>query len=77
MSLVENERAKLTANWLNPMASGIIITGVIAPIIAALYGVPGPSQTAPATLARISVIWVATGTALHVIARRLLRSLVP
>ena len=77
MSLVANEQAKLTANWPNAIASGIIITGVIAPIVAALYGVPGPSQTGPATLALVSIIWLATGTVLHVVARSILGRLVP
>ena len=35
--MIHNERTKLTANWLNAMASGVIITGVVARSIAVLF----------------------------------------
>ena len=44
MSLVHNERTKLTANWLNTLAAGIILTGAVAPLVAAIYGLPGPAR---------------------------------
>jgi hypothetical protein len=41
----DDERTKLTANWLNAMASGVMITGVVAPAVAAYFNVPGPLQS--------------------------------
>jgi hypothetical protein len=36
--LVHIERIKLTARWLNTLATGLIAAGVFAPAIAVLYG---------------------------------------
>jgi len=47
MSKVADERASLTANLLNTAATGVFVTGVVAPMIAAFYGVPGPSDVGP------------------------------
>ena len=77
MSLVRNERVKLTANWLNALAAGIVVTGAIAPLVAALYGVPGPAQASPASITVLTLVWVAAGIALHLSARRLLGRLLP
>ncbi len=38
MSLVHNERTKLTATWLNSMATALIAAGLFAPLAALLYG---------------------------------------
>ena len=57
MSLVENERTKLTANWLNAVASGIVITGVVAPAIAVYLGVVGQSQANLFLLFTGEVVW--------------------
>lgn len=38
MSLVHNERTKLTATWFNTMATALLAAGVIAPVAALLYG---------------------------------------
>ena len=38
MSLVRNERAKLTANLLNTLSGGCALGGVIAPTASAIYG---------------------------------------
>ena len=69
MSLVHNERLKLTANWLNTLAAGIIVTGVVAPAVAALYGVQGASQVGGGLLVALSAAWFGIGTALHLTAR--------
>jgi hypothetical protein len=37
MFLVHNERTKLTATWLNTLATALIAAGVFAPAVAALY----------------------------------------
>lgn len=44
MSRIADERTKLTANILNASGAGAFVTGVIAPLVAAFYGVAGPSQ---------------------------------
>ena len=42
MSLIDNERAKLTANWLNTLSAGTIIAGCVTPLVAIAYGLrPG------------------------------------
>lgn len=41
MSLVSNERVKLTATWLNTLASATATVGVLAPAASILYGI-GP-----------------------------------
>lgn len=67
MNLPE-ERRKLTATWLNAVASGAIVTSFIAPTIAVTLNL--------ATLARplilVSVAWLAVGCGLHPVARRVL-----
>lgn len=70
--LVHNQRIKLTANLLNTAASGMFITGVIAPIVAAVYGVPGPAQAPAWLVVTITLAWLAAGVFLHVPARRVL-----
>jgi hypothetical protein len=37
MPLIENERVKLTATWLNTLAAATIVTGVLAPIANRAY----------------------------------------
>jgi hypothetical protein len=47
MFLVENERTKLTAGWLNALATALVATGVFAPAAALLYGVSGATRCRP------------------------------
>jgi hypothetical protein len=35
---IQNERTKLTAGWLNALATGLVVAGVFAPIAALIYG---------------------------------------
>ena len=73
--VIDNERTKLTAGWLNSLASGIIITGVVAPAIAAIFRVSG-ALGIPVWLSVLStLIWLSAGIGLHIMARRVLRSL--
>ncbi len=71
MSLVHNERTKLTANWLNAIAAGAIIVGAFAALV---HGLIGPDVDA-ATGLLIFGVWFVAGGGLHVIARSLLGSL--
>jgi hypothetical protein len=48
--VVHNERTKLTAAWLHAIASGIMITGVVAPLIAAYLNFAGAAQIGPLPL---------------------------
>jgi hypothetical protein len=75
MSVVENERRKLTANWLNAIASGMIVTGAVAPLVAVAIGVAQPALL-PTVLVSTS-IWTSIAFGLHLIARRLLGRLLP
>lgn len=73
MSLIHNERTKLSATYLNGVAIAVMAVGGLGPLIAVLNG-----GTAPAVgLAIVSVICFAGSAALHFLARRLLGSLIP
>lgn len=39
MSLLHNERVKLTASWLNTLATATATVGVLAPLASVVYGV--------------------------------------
>ena len=40
MSLIHNERVKLSATWLNTLAATTIAAGVVAPLVAVVFGLP-------------------------------------
>lgn len=61
LSLVHNERVKDFATLLNTVAAASIAAGVIAPLVALTYGVPGPIGRVSAIV--ISCIWLSTGIA--------------
>lgn len=73
MNLVRNERIKYLATLINTVAAACIAAGVIAPLVALTYGVPGPIGGGSAIL--ISVAWLLTGTGLHFLVRLLLGGL--
>lgn len=75
MSLIHNERVKYLATLVNTVAGGTIVAGVIAPLVAFTYGVPGPAGSAFAIA--VSVIWLLTGAALHYAVRIILGRLRP
>ncbi len=77
MSLVHNERTKLTAAALNAAAGSSFAVGVIAPIAAAFYNVSGSSGVSVQTIISGTIIWLAASIALHMAARRVLGSLKP
>jgi hypothetical protein len=68
---VREEQRKLTATWLNSIASGSIVTGSVTPTIAVTLHLSGAELGWP--LAFLSLAWLAIGCALHVLARRILR----
>jgi hypothetical protein len=65
MSLVQNEKAKLRATFLNNVGVGCITAGVIAPTFALLLTQAVLSRTVIIVL--ISVIWFLIGLLLHFI----------
>lgn len=73
--LIHNERTKLTATLLNTVASGLLVTGVVAPLVALIYGVPGPAQAPARLVAASSLACWAASLSIHVVARFVLRTL--
>ncbi len=76
MSLIHNERTKLTANWLDRAGTAAITVGVIAPLATALYGI-GPASILPAILIVGVAVWFLTGLGLHLAGRYVLSRLKP
>ena len=74
MSLIHNERTKLTANWLNTLATALVATGAIAPVAAWLYGFPSAIADA-LTLGIMSAACTLSGAVLHLLARMVLGGL--
>lgn len=73
MSLVGNERTKLTATFLNGVSIAMVAAGAVAPLVAFTYGVQGTA--AGPTTALIGLAWLASGFVLHFVARWLLRGM--
>jgi hypothetical protein len=70
MSLVQNERTKLTATWLNTLATALVAAGAFGPFAAQLYGlVSVPNGRFAAVLAGLCF---AGGVSLHIIGRAFL-----
>lgn len=76
--LVQNERAKLTANYLNAGAGAFFAAGVVAPLAAAVFGLTGASSSVGTlTLAFGALIFFVVSVALHAAARYVLKGLKP
>jgi hypothetical protein len=69
MSLVHNERTKLTATWVSSVAAAIVATGVIAPIVAVVFGIPTFAAITPGTFTLATLVWLVLGIAAHIWAR--------
>lgn len=74
MSVLHNERVKLTATWLNTLASATATVGTLAPFASVAYGV-GPPNQGLATLLPGAAVWLSGAFALHLAARHVLRGL--
>jgi len=74
MILVHNERTKLTATWLNTLATALVAAGTFGPFAAQLYGLsgPGPDRLYLTVLAGICFLG---GLILHLCGRAFLRKL--
>jgi hypothetical protein len=75
VSLIHNERTKLTATLMNTVAAAIFITGVLAPLVAFSYDLPGTNKGAAAAV--VSLIWIFAALGIHLLARALLGRLKP
>jgi hypothetical protein len=75
MSLIHNERVKLTAGWFNTVAAATIVAGVIAPLAALVFGMPPAGGLSWANFLAATLAWLFFGTILHLVARYLLGSL--
>ncbi|MFT0859330.1 amino acid transporter [Ancylobacter sp. G4_0304] len=73
MSLIHNERTKLSATYLNGVAIAVMAVGGLGPVVSVLNG----GSASAASVAAVSVICLAGSITLHFLARRLLGSLEP
>lgn len=73
MSLIHNERTKLTANALDRASTACLTVGVLGPAAAALYGVGGAAAGRWVIVG--AVLWLTASGMLHLMARRTLGSL--
>jgi hypothetical protein len=68
MPLIENERIKLriklTATWINTVAAATIVTGVIAPLAAAVFGVPAVGKLSVGRFVIATMAWLVLGNVL-------------
>jgi hypothetical protein len=67
VNLIHNERTKLTATWLNGLATAAVAVGSIAPSIAAVSG-----TISPILAAGLALFWLFVGVGLHFTARAVL-----
>jgi MFS-type transporter involved in bile tolerance (Atg22 family) len=75
VSLIYNERTKLTATLMNTVAAAVFITGVLAPLVAFSYDLPGPNKGVAAAV--VSLIWILAALGIHLLARAQLGRLKP
>ena len=74
MFLVHNERIKLTANWLNALATALVAAGTFAPFAALVYAFSN-AMADRASLAVSAGVCFTGGIALHIGGRVMLRRL--
>jgi hypothetical protein len=75
MSLVHNERTKLTATWVSGLATAFIAAGLFAPLAALVYGI-ADLRIERLSMTTIAIGCVAIGVLLHSMGRLLLRRLI-
>lgn len=72
MSLIHNERTKLTATCLNTLTVAVVATGVVAPLVAVILGLPTSGTVSILIFVLATVTWFILGLALHLMARHIL-----
>lgn len=73
MGLVHNEQIKLSATFLNGVAQAVFAVGCLGPVVAMLIGSVAPGLI---PLGVAAGCWM-LAVALHLVARRILRRLLP
>jgi hypothetical protein len=71
VSLIHNERTKLTATWFNALATALVATGMFAPLAALLYGLTD-LRIGPVYIAVMVFVCIGGGLLLHSIGRSIL-----
>jgi hypothetical protein len=74
MKLAEIERIKLTANFLNSIASGTVLTALVGPFLSISMGIVRPSSNL-LNLIFLSLFGITIAVMLHAVALKLLSSL--
>ncbi len=74
MSLIHNERTKLTATYLNGLAIALFAVGALSPLVAVLNA---PGRAAPWGTVALMTICILASAALHWMARTVLGRLRP
>jgi hypothetical protein len=72
VSLIHNERTKLSATALNGVAIASIVAGFITPLAAASFGVQNTVNLSVPAILAAALGWLGAGLVLHFTARRLL-----
>jgi len=75
VSKVQDERTKLTATFLNSIATAMVAAGAVVPFAAFTYEMPGAARGRAVVL--VGVSWAVAGVIMHLMARRLLGRLSP
>jgi hypothetical protein len=71
---VLNERLKLLAAWFNTVAAAVLTTGIVAPVIAVVYGF-APASASPTLVIASSLLCMLVGGGLHLAGRSVLGAL--
>jgi hypothetical protein len=71
---VRNERRKLTASWLNAIATALVAAGGFAPVASQIYGF-GSNRVDQTLVLASSAICVVLSLGLHLVGRQLLGGL--
>lgn len=71
MSLIYNERTKLTATWFNTMATALVAAGLFAPVAALFYGLTD-LRVGLSNIVVTALVCVAGGSCLHAVGRAVL-----
>jgi hypothetical protein len=74
MSLVHNERTKLTATWISGLATAFIAAGLFAPLAALAYGIT-ELRIGWSYVIAIVAVCIGVGSLLHWTGRLVLGSL--
>lgn len=78
MNLVRNERAKLTATYVNGLGIALFAVGGLAPLFSRLFAPADPAAQLPLWIVlAVSVVCFLVSVALHLTGRWVLRDLQP